>query len=52
MKNLLAMALGLGAIGVGIWRLAHGETTGGLVLAGVGLFLAVRGLTGRVRPGL
>ena len=52
MKNLLAIVLGVGALGFGIWRLTQGETTGGLVVTFVGLFLIVRGVTGTVRRGL
>ena len=52
MKNLLAIALGLVALGIGIWRLTQGEMAGGLVVTFVGLFLIVRGVTGTVRRGL
>lgn len=51
MKNLLAMVLGIVAAGVGIWRLTQGETVGGLLVLGVGLFLVFRGATGTVRQG-
>lgn len=52
MKNLLAIVLGLGALGVGIWRLTQGELAGGLLIAFVGAFLIFRGATGTVRQGL
>jgi len=51
-KNLLAIALGLGALGVGAWRLTHGEMTPGVVIALIGVFLILRGVTGTVRQGL
>ena len=52
MKNLLAIVIGIGAAGFGVWRLTQGETTGGLVVLGVGIFLILRGASGTVRQGL
>ena len=52
LKSLLAVALGLGALGFGIWRLTSGEAMPGLVACCVGLFLLFRGATGTVRQGL
>jgi len=51
-KNLLAVVLGVGAIGLGIWRLTSGEATMGIVACLVGAFLLFRGATGTVRQGL
>jgi hypothetical protein len=52
MKNLLALGIGVIALGVGIWRVSIGETGGGAAIALVGAFLVYRGATGKVRQGL
>ena len=52
LKSLLAIVIGLGAIGLGIWRLTSGETTPGIVACLIGAFLLFRGATGTVRQGL
>jgi uncharacterized membrane protein len=51
-KSLLAIAIGIGLFGVGIWRLTSGETTAGTVAVLAGIFLLFRGMTNTVRPGL
>ena len=51
-KSLLAVVLGLGVIGLGVWRLTTGETTMGIVACLIGAFLLFRGATGTVRQGL
>lgn len=51
-KSALAIAIGVGALGVGIWRITSGEMTMGVVTCLVGVFLLFRGATGTVRQGL
>ncbi len=51
-KSLLAVAIGVGAVALGIWRLSSGETRMGVVACLVGVFLLFRGVTGTVRQGL
>ena len=51
-KSLLAIVLGIGVIGLGVWRLTSGEGTPGIVACLVGAFLLFRGVTGTVRQGL
>lgn len=52
MKRLLAMALGVVIIGVGIWRVLSGDTVPGALFTVIGAFLLFRGITNTVRPGL
>jgi len=51
-KNLLAVVLGAGALGLGIWRMTSGQMTAGIVVSLVGVFLLFRGASGTVRQGL
>jgi len=50
-KSMLAVVVGLGMIGLGIWRLTTGETTMGIVVGLIGAVLLFRGATGTVRQG-
>jgi len=52
LKSLLAVVLGLGIIGLGAWRMWHGQATPGLIAIGIGTFLLLRGITRTVRRGL
>ena len=51
-KSLLAVVVGLGMIGFGIWRLTSGQTINGAGVGLIGAFLLFRGVTGAVRRGL
>jgi hypothetical protein len=51
-KSVLAIGIGIVALGYGAWRVYVGEHAGGAVVCAVGLFLVFRGLTGTVRRGL
>ncbi|NKB90394.1 MAG: hypothetical protein GKS06_19485 [Acidobacteria bacterium] len=50
-KSLIAILLGAGAVGLGIWRGTQGETAAAAIALLAGAFLVFRGLTNTVRPG-
>lgn len=51
-KSMLAIVIGVVALGICAWRVTYGDTTGAVVLGLVGVFLVIRGLTNTVRRGL
>ncbi len=51
-KSLLAIALGLVALGIAAWRMSTDGPMAGAVVGLIGVFLLIRGFTNTVRAGL
>jgi len=52
LKSMVAIVLGLGMIGLGVWRFTHGQVMPAAVVGLIGVFLLLRGASNTVRPGL